>query len=150
MRKFVLVTAMLVASASAHAGPSSRSLTIGPSSNQQVAATADQSRTADAVTPVSSQNGAAPAAADQTRPAETPKYIHRPLAVDTTTIGDTPKADAAAKYGRRNAANPGYGARQSYAAHAGYAGRPGMMPHRRHHFSAGRIIAALHRYGIYW
>jgi hypothetical protein len=141
MRRFVLITAMVVASASAHAGPS-RSLTIG-ASHQQVATTADQAKTADAATtPVASQTGAAPA--DQAKPTDTPKYIHRPLAVDTTTVGDSPRGDAAAKSARRT---PG---RQDYAAHAGYAARPGMMPYRRHHWNAGRVIAALHRYGIYW
>jgi hypothetical protein len=119
MRRFVLITAMAVASVSAHAGPS-RSLTIG-ASHQQVAATADQAR-----------------------PADTPKYLHRPLAVDTTTIGDSPRGDDAAKSARRTRG------RQDNAAHAGYAARPGMMQHRRHHWSAGRVIAALHRYGIYW
>jgi hypothetical protein len=73
MRNFVLIAAMVLASASAQAGES-RGLTLA--SNDDPAATAQP----------------APAAAPA--PAETPKYVERPSAVDAKATTDQPKADS--------------------------------------------------------
>jgi hypothetical protein len=73
MRKFVLIAAMVLASASAHAA-GSRGLTLA-SNDEPAAAT---------------QPAPAPAAA----PADAPKYVERPSAVDTKATSDQPKADA--------------------------------------------------------
>ena len=69
MRKFVLIAAMVLVSATAQAG-ASRSLTLA--SNDEVTA-AEQPKSADT-------------------PVETPKYVARPAAVDTAT--PAPKGDA--------------------------------------------------------
>jgi hypothetical protein len=73
MRNFVLIAAMVLASASAQAGES-RGLTLA--SNDDPAATAQP----------------APAAAPA--PAETPKYVERPSAVDAKATTDQPKTDS--------------------------------------------------------
>jgi hypothetical protein len=70
MRKFVLIAAMILASASAQAG-GSRSLTLA--SNDDATVTTQP----------------APAAAPA--PAEAPKYVERPSAVDTKAATDQPK-----------------------------------------------------------
>jgi hypothetical protein len=77
MRKFILITSMVLASATAQAGQS-RSLTLA--ANDDAAATA--------------QPAPAPAAPDA------PKYVVRPAAVDTSTPAAQPKADAATRPGR--------------------------------------------------
>jgi hypothetical protein len=76
MRKFVLVAAMVLVSATAQAG-GSRGLTVA--------------------------SGDEPAAADQSKAVEAPKapnYVARPAAVDTTT--EAPKADQAKSRLERN------------------------------------------------
>jgi hypothetical protein len=75
MRKYVLIAAMVLVSATASAGQS-RSLTLA--SADQPAASAEPAKTADAATP-----------------AETPKFVERPAAVDTRTTPAQPKADGA-------------------------------------------------------
>jgi hypothetical protein len=78
MRKFILIAAMVLASATAQAGQS-RSLTLAANDDQPAAAT-DQAkdRVKDTATPV-----------------ETPKFVDRPTAVDATaTAAQPPKADA--------------------------------------------------------
>jgi hypothetical protein len=104
MRKFILVAAMVLASATAQAG-ASRGLTVA-SSDEPAAAVQ-------------------PKSVETPKPAETPTYVARPAAVDTTT--DAPKVDQARPGPTR-------------------AGRP----RHRHASIQGRIIYALHRYGIYW
>jgi hypothetical protein len=73
MHKFILIAAMVLASATAQAGQS-RSLTLAANDGQPAA---DQAQPADAP-----------------KPAETPKYVERPAAVDTSTPAQPPKADA--------------------------------------------------------
>jgi hypothetical protein len=85
MRKFILIAALVLASASAQAA-GSRSLTLASSDDQATAAT-EQPKPADTVKPAES-----PKAFEETKPAETPKYVDRPAAVNTAT--DAPKADA--------------------------------------------------------
>jgi hypothetical protein len=86
MRKFILITAMVLASATAHAGES-RGLTLASNDG---AATAEPSK------PVEAKSA-------DTKPVETPTYVERPAAVDTKTaqpaVADQPKpvADKAAQ-----------------------------------------------------
>jgi hypothetical protein len=105
MRRFVLIAAMLLASASAQAA-GSRGLTLA--SNDEAATTA-----------------AAPSAA---APAEVPKYVERPPAVDGKATADQPKVDAKSD------------------------GKPVVKAEKkRHHESTeARVIYELHRHGIYW
>ena len=81
MRKFILIAAMVLASATAQAGQS-RSLTLAANDDQPAAAT-DQAKdqVKQTATPV-----------EAPKAAETPTYVERPAAVDTTT--QPPKADA--------------------------------------------------------
>ncbi len=105
MRKFVLIAAMVLASASAQAA-GSRGLTLA-FNDEPVAATQP-----------------APAAA----PADAPKYVERPSAVDAKATADQPKVDAKTD------------------------GRPVVKAEKkRHHESTeARVIYELHRHGIYW
>ena len=85
MRKFILIAALVLASASAQAA-GSRSLTLASSGDQATAAT-EQPKPADAAKPAET-----PKAVEETKPAEAPKYVDRPAAVNTAA--DAPKADA--------------------------------------------------------
>jgi hypothetical protein len=112
MRKFVLIAAMVLVSATAQAGQS-RSLTMA--STDQPATSTQPARTADAASPAA--------------PAETPKFVERPAAVDTTTTAAPPKADASKEPSRTAKAD---------------------RPKRRKYWTEARIIGELHRHGIYW
>jgi hypothetical protein len=85
MRKFILITALVLASASAQAG-ALRGLTVA--SNEEPVA-AEPSKAADVkatdVKPVDDK-------ATDTKSSEAPKFIERPAAVDAPA--DQPKADA--------------------------------------------------------
>jgi hypothetical protein len=84
MRKFILIAAMVLASASAQAGQS-RSLTLAANDDQPAAAT-DQAK--DQVT-----QSATPV--ETPKAAEAPKFVDRPAAVDaTTTTAQPSKAEA--------------------------------------------------------
>ncbi|MGA7810583.1 hypothetical protein [Bradyrhizobium sp.] len=106
MRKLVLIASLVLASAAAQAGES-RSLTLAANDD---AATAQPAP-------------APPAATD------TPKYVERPAAVDTSVPpAGQPKADAGAK-----------------PSHARVA-RPKHKPY----WTEARVISELHRHGVYW
>jgi hypothetical protein len=77
MRKFILITTMVLASATAQAGVS-RGLTVA--SNDEPAAV-EQPKPAEVAKPV-----------EVSKPVEAPKYVERPAAVDTKA--ETPKTDA--------------------------------------------------------
>jgi cytoskeletal protein RodZ len=129
MRKFVLIAAMALVSATAQAGQS-RSLTMvsaepPAASTQPTAAKAQTAQTTDAATP--------PAAST-----ETPKFVERPAAVDPTTTPAQPKTDIKADT-KADGAKP---VRQT----ANKADRP----RHRTHWTEARIIGELHRHGIYW
>jgi hypothetical protein len=85
MRKFILVAALVLASASAQAA-GSRSLTLASSDDQATAAT-ERSQPADAAKPTE-----APKAVEETKPAGGPKYVDRPAAVNKAP--EAPTADA--------------------------------------------------------
>ncbi len=152
MRKLVLITAMVLASASAQAGES-RSLSAYPVNDTTSAVpsqpVAGKSLRADNDTP------AAPAAetpryspppgdatSNPAPAAETPRYTARPAPVD-----NAPRAKETTTTPSTASHTPGedYSPRESRGRHS-------MRAERSHHhrLTAGRIIAALHRYGIYW
>jgi hypothetical protein len=85
MRKFVLVAAMVLVSATAQAG-GSRGLTVA--SGDEPAA-AEQPKAIEA-----------PKSVGTSKPAEAPNYVARPAAVDTTT--EAPKVDQAKSGLKRN------------------------------------------------
>jgi hypothetical protein len=124
MRKFVLIAAMVLVSATAQAGQS-RGLTVAtaeqPAASTQPAA-AEPAKVQTAQTPET----VAPAAA----PAETPKYVERPAVVDTTTTPPVqPKADSKVVPQTANKAD---------------------KPKHKKYWTEARIIGELHRHGIYW
>ena len=135
MRKLLLVTAMLLMSASAEAGQS-RSLSLASVDDQTAAG---QIKPADTST---SQGSAAPAQppaikSAETTTTETPKYVERPAGVNasppaatTTTSAQPQQADAA----------------RPVASHAT---RTSRAKHKSG-WTEARIIGELHRHGIYW
>jgi hypothetical protein len=148
MRTLVLIAAVVVlASASAQAGES-RSLSAYPVNNDTTAT----------VQPAASKSLRADNDAPAAQPAETPRYS--PPTADTTS---NPPAAEAPHYTTRpapvdnaprattTAATPTHAASDDYSPREGR-GRHSMRAERGHHhrLTAGRIIAALHRYGIYW
>jgi hypothetical protein len=82
MRKYILIAALVLASASAQAGPS-RGLTLA--ANDEPVAT-EQSKPVDA------------------KPTEAPKFVERPTAV--TPAADTPKADETKPLPEKKAEKP--------------------------------------------
>jgi hypothetical protein len=78
MRKYILIAAMVLVSATAQAGVS-RGLTLASSDEPAIS---EQPKAVEA-----------PKSVDAVKPAEAPKYIERPAAVDTTT--PAPQADQA-------------------------------------------------------
>ena len=132
MRKFILITTMVLASASAQAG--SRGLTLASNEEPAAAATAQavDTKPADAkpadVKPVDAKPAEAKPA--EVLPAETPKYVDRPAAV-----GSKPQQSADQC--------PCTGAAATDASKT-------VKPKRRHESTEARVIYELHRHGIYW
>ena len=137
MRKFILIAGFVFASAAAQAGD--RSLSLGGVETQTAPAPAkaiDASKSAEA--------------------AEAPKYVERPAVVEPkaeTSKTETSRADTARpraakmqRYANRPAsAGPGRPSAQRAAMMSRGAGAQRMRYGIR-----ARIIAALHRHGIYW
>jgi hypothetical protein len=165
MRKLVLITAMVLASASAQAGES-RSLSTYPVNDTTSAApsqpVAGKSLRADNDTP------AAPAAetpryspppGDTTSnpppAAETPHYTARPAPVDNAprgkeTIKETTKETTTTPSTASHTPSEDYSPRRDYSSRGAH-GRMMRAEHSHHHrLTVGRVIAALHHYGIYW
>ena len=121
MRKYFLIAAMVLASATAQAGPM-RSLTLA--SNDQPAA-------AEPAKPVEQKPAEAPNAVKTPAASEAPAYVARPAAVGTAT--ESPKAETtkpvAEKASRTTSAE---------------------KPKRRPESTEARVIRELHRHGIYW
>jgi hypothetical protein len=177
MRRFVLIAAMMLASASAQAGDSrglsTGSVTAAPSdppaavNTQQLRAQNDTAvvppKPAETPRytppPAEAQPAQTTPPADATRsPSEAPRYTARPAPVDnappaTASTAPSTTTPSTAQPGRRYDDkgyydDAGYHPSRSRHAHNDrYDDRP---RHHRTRLSAGRIIAALHRYGIYW
>jgi hypothetical protein len=135
MRKLLLVTAMVLISASAQAGQS-RSLSLASADEQA----AIQAKPADAATTEINANAAQPAAIKSaaTAATDTPKFAERPPGV---TAAPPPTAPATATTEPQPTATG-----KPAASRAARAGRS------RHSsdWSEARIIGELHRHGIYW
>ena len=122
MRKFILITTMVLASATAQAG--SRGLTLA--SNEEPAAAA----TAQAVDTKLADTKPAEAKPAEVLPAETPKYVDRPAAVGS---------------------KPQQAADQCPCTGSAAIDAPKTVkPKRRHESTEARVIYELHRHGIYW
>ena len=150
MRKFILITALVLASATAQAG-AMRDLVLA--SNDEAAASepsqtsvipktseAPKISAAPQETPTVSEAPKAaeapkavdvPKAAEAPKPVETPKYVERPPVADTTT--GAPKAERVKAVAEKDI--------QPLRAD---------KPKRRHEPTEARVIYELHRHGIYW
>ena len=123
MRKIILIAAMVLVSASAQAGDRSLSMATANDANSAPQAT---TVTTAATTQVSE---AAPVT-------DAPKYVDRPPAVSATTAAPvaattTTSAPAASQPAQKTTAK---------------ADKPRHKPT----WTEGRIIAELHRHGVYW
>ena len=132
MRKFILITAMVLVSATAQAG--SRGLTLASNEEPAAAASAQavDTKPADAkpvdVKPVDAKPAEAKPA--EVLPAETPGYVDRPAAV-----GSKPQQSAD---------------QCPCTGSAGIDAPKTVKPKRRHESTEARVIYELHRHGIYW
>ena len=147
MRKFLLIAGFALVSVAAQAGD--RSLSLGGGETTKVSA------------PAKATEG--PRTAEVPQAAEAPKYVERPAAVEPksettkteTTRTETrnterarPRAAGMQRYANRPAsAGPG---RPSASAQRAAMMSRSAGAHRMRYGIRARIIAALHRHGIYW
>jgi hypothetical protein len=128
MRKFLLITTMVLVSATAHAG-GQRSLTLASSDEP---AKSVETKAVDANPVDANPVDAKPA---ETLPAEAPNYVERPAVVDTQPATQcqpaVPTTADAPKVAPKDIATA-------------------EKPKRRHQSTEARIISELHRHGIYW
>ncbi len=130
MRKFILITAMVLVSATAHASDP-RSLTMGPGDQP---AKSTEAKTTDAKTTDAKT-------ADATA-AETPKYVERPSVVDTNAAQPAAQCQPALA----TADAPKTAATKTAATDFATTDKPKRRPQS----TESRIISELHRHGIYW
>jgi hypothetical protein len=126
MRKFILIAAMVLVSASAQAGPS-RNLTVA--ANDEAAKVEQPKAVPDKVVQDKTVQGDQATQVDE-QGVETPKYVERPAAVAKTV--EPAKADQVKPVADKDAA------------------APKVEKKRRHEVTAARVISELHRHGIYW
>jgi hypothetical protein len=123
MRKFILITAMVLASVTAQAGQS-RSLTMA--SNDDQAVVGQQPAASEATKPSDAKPSETAAPAEAAKPVDAPKYVERPPAVEPTA---EPARTAPEKSSQIVKAE---------------------KPKHRHETTEARVIYELHRHGIYW
>lgn len=127
MRKFILITTMVLVSATAQAG--SRSLTLA--SNEEPAVTVPAAvAPAQAVDTKPADTKPVDVKPAEAQPAETPKYVDRPAAVGTKPQQSADQCPCAAPVGTDAPKT--------------------VKPKRRHESTEARVIYELHRHGIYW
>ncbi len=139
MRRIVLVAAMVLVSAGAQAG--SRSLSLAGSDSKAVQETSKSVEPASVVdTPRAPRAGESTGSTDTPKSVERQKFAERPPGVDI-------RRESQMQSRMPSRMRAGAGQRRAPPQMA----RMGM--HRPRHirlFSPGRIVAALHRHGIYW
>jgi hypothetical protein len=127
MRKLILIAAMVLVSASAQAGPSRNLTTVAsndaPAAAEQPKAIQDKAVQDKAVPETAVQDKAV-----DNKAGETPKFVERPAAVETTA--EPAKADPVKPVA-------------DVAA-------PKVEKKHRHESTEARVIYELHRHGIYW
>lgn len=141
MRKLILITAMVLASASAQAGE--RSLSLGGAGSLPVAAS-NSVNTADKV----ADAPAAPAVAPLPVLPEAPKYVERAAPAAVPAPAPQPQAQPAAQQQGNVQPSAASDARPAPEQRATWH----RSSHRRYarRWTEGRIIGELHRHGIYW
>jgi hypothetical protein len=126
MRKFILITAMVLVSATAHAGQRSLTLASSDEPAKSVETKSVETKPAE-ITPAETK----PA---EVTPTEAPKFVERPSVVDT------PPATQCQPAASTTADAPKMAPREVTTE----------KPKRRHQSTESRIISELHRHGIYW
>jgi outer membrane biosynthesis protein TonB len=121
MRKFILVAAMVLVSATAQAA--TRGLALA--SNEPPAAEQNSVEVPQAPKPVETQAVEAP------KPIEAPKYVERPAAVDTTV--QRPTADQTTPVAAKSTPTA-----------------KTEKPKPKRESTEARVVRELHRHGIYW
>jgi len=150
MRKFILIAGFALVSVAAQAGD--RSLSLGGGETTRVSA------------PAKAAEG--PRTAEVPQAVEAPKYVERPAVVEPkaeTTKTETSRTETSrAETGNTERARAKAARMQRYATRPASAGpgsasarRAAMMSrgagqYRMRYSIRARIIAALHRHGIYW
>jgi hypothetical protein len=140
MRKFILVTAMVLISAGAQAG-GSRSLSLAGSDSKAVQ---ESARTAEPASAIETQR--APRAAEATGATDTStsierqKFSERPPGVDVRRQQSRRQSQMPS----RMSANAGRRAQMAQMKQM-HMRRPGPL-----RMVTARIVASLHRHGIYW
>jgi hypothetical protein len=128
MRKFILIAAMVLASATAQAGQS-RSLTMASNDDQAVVeqqpASSEAAKTSEAKSSAVTPSEAA-APAEAAKPADAPKYVERPPAVDTVNEQAKTAPEKSSQIVKAE------------------------KPKHRQETTEARVIYELHRHGIYW
>ena len=119
MRKFLLITAIVLASATAHAGDP-RSLSLA----------GDEPAKTVEIKPAETK-------AAETTAAEVPKYVERPSVVDTNAAQPAVQCQPAPTTAEAPKTAP-----RDFATTD--------RPKRRRPSTQSRVIAELHRHGIYW
>ena len=147
MRKIILIAAMALTSAAAQAGETR---------NLSSASAASDAPATIQTKQLQGQNDAP--VATPAKPVDTPRYTARPDNAPPTTASTAPSTvtpSTARRYDDRgyydDAGYHPFPRRHAYADR--YAERPHGYtdrPHHRARWNARRIIAELHRYGIYW
>ncbi len=127
MRKFVLIAAMVLASASAQAGQP-RSLTLAANDEPAAAAT-DQ-----AVEPAKPVEAAK--SVETPKAYDAPKFVERPAVVSPAATAQPPKTDAT---------KPAAAGKDTSKDTA-----KADKPRHKHYWTEARIIGELHRHGVYW
>jgi hypothetical protein len=146
MRKFFLISAMVLASATAQAGQSRNLSPVAANDEQPVVTTttAQPPRAAEADTSRIPAEPVATAPAPPAPPlATSPSYEERPSAVAPTTTTAPPLANPPTTT-TTTVTPPAKADAPRRTAKAGRRGRGGG------YWTEARIIGELHRYGIYW
>ena len=121
MRKFILITAMVLASAAAEAGPM-RGLTL---------ASNDPPVAAEQAKPVEQKPAETPKAVEAPAASEAPVYVARPSAVGSAM--EAPKAETTKPVVEKTTKTTS-----------------AEKPKRRRESTEARVIRELNRHGIYW
>lgn len=131
MRKIILVTAMVLTSASAHAGD--RSLSLAGTASPPAVTTAAPATQISEVAPTT----------------EAPTYVDRPPAVTLTPPAPKTHGPTTATQPATTAPVTTIAAEPSPASEVKAAAKQ-AKPKRKHEWTERRIISELHRHGIYW
>jgi hypothetical protein len=143
MRKIILVAAMVLVSAGAQAG--SRSLSLSGSDSKAVqdsAKTAEPASAVDASRAPKSANATSAGTTGSTGASERQKFAERPPGVDIRRQSQMQQSRMQQSRMRAHASQ------RRAASHM--AGMGTRRPVHIRMFSTARIVAALHRHGIYW